>query len=264
MSVQYAIDDVALEYQLDPPVLVTAPAEILVFNDAKKITSAYGTRMISAGVYSVNADPTSPSDLAAAKAFVNNRAANALYYADGLAANAAQAGSTNGNIITLPSGGNGSIYPSIKIISGVVGTIKKLQVVINGLSHTRPSDVRCGLSGPDGTKTFVFCKCGGSSTISGVNLLFDDSAAAPLNAGGINAGTYQCSDPFGFVATNNPFWTFTTTAPGGLWNVLNLSQFNGKNPNGTWNLWALSDNPGDLGSILSFDLVITLTEPTPI
>lgn len=257
---QYAIDDVAFEYNLEPAIPASFFLPIRVINKKLTISSQFGSSTVPAGRYSLTTDF---ADVAAAQAFVNQRAANDLFYNDGLAANKAQAGSTNGNTITLPSGGNGSVYPSTKIISGVVGTIKKLQVSVTGLSHTRPSDVRCGLSGPDGTKTFVFCKCGGSSTISGVNLLFDDSAAAPLTAGGINAGTYQCSDPFGFVGTNNPFWTFTTTAPGGLWNVLNLSQFIGKTPNGTWNLWTLSDVPGDTGSITSWDLIITLVEPVP-
>lgn len=259
MSVQYAIDDVALEYQLDLPP-ATPPGQVFVRSHKFTLTSSVGTISVPAGRYTLNVDS---ADVATAQAFVDQRAQNDLFYQDFVAANKAQAGSTNGSSITLASASNGSIYPSTKIIAGVIGTIAKVQVAITGLAHTRPSDIRCGLSGPDGTKTFIFIKAGGSSSITGVNLLFDDSAATALTAGTITPGTYQCSDPFGFVGTNNPFWTFTNTAPGGFWFPVNLSQFNGKTPNGTWNLWTLSDTPGDAGSITSYDLIITLKEPTP-
>lgn len=261
MSIQYSIDDVAWEYQTEPPIIVPVTNRILVGND--KICDSL--RCVAANFYTLNVND--PTVVSIAKTFLNNRASADLLYQDNVLANKAQAGSTNTQLITIPSPtgdghGDAAPYPSTKIISSVARKISAISVSLFGFTHTFPSDVRVGLSGPTGIKTLVMVKCGGNVVVSpAVNLTFMDSAAAPLTAGTITAGSWQCSDPFNFQAQNSPFFLngFSNAAPTGMWTPVNLHQFIGSSPNGTWSLWVIDDSAGNVGTINGgWDIALTV------
>ena len=160
---------------------------------------------------------------------------------------------TNQNLaaITLTDASKASPYPSTINIAGLVGTVSKVKVTINGFRHTWPSDVDVILVSPDGKKVSLMGAAGGGSSVSGIYLTFDDEAASQIGDP-MTSGTYQ---PTG-IAELMP-----TPAPGEPYAGA-LSEFNGGTANGTWSLYAADQAPDDSGSITQgWKLVVTASEP---
>ena len=147
-------------------------------------------------------------------------------------------------IITIPSGGPATPYPSTVAVSGLSGTIVDVNVSIIGFGHTWPGDVDVLLVGPFGQTAVLMADAGGSTSVSNADLTFDDSATAsvpspiPSDALGIYKPTSQ--EGFGGPAP----------APAGPYGSA-LSIFDGTNPNGTWSLFVFDDAQGYSGSIAS-------------
>jgi subtilisin-like proprotein convertase family protein len=148
-------------------------------------------------------------------------------------------------------------YPSSISVSGLTGTITDVNVTLTGLTHTSSTDVGVLLVGPGGQKTLLMQDVGGTG-VSGVNLTFDDAAAAFLPEIQIVSGTFKptvgpadsCTPP-----------SFPAPAPPGPYGSPSLSVFNGTNPNGTWSLYVIDDLAADTGSIAGgWSLVITAGE----
>lgn len=154
-----------------------------------------------------------------------------------------------------------SLYPSTIAVSGLTGTITQVTAALNGLSHTFPDDVDVLLVGPGGQRSILMSDAGGGSDLVGVNLTFDQSAAALPDDTQISSGTFRPSN----------FNTNTTLEPGGIDNFpspgpgqavygSDLSVFNGTAPNGTWQLFVVDDENVDAGSIATgWALGITTT-----
>ena len=96
---------------------------------------------------------------------------------------------------------------------------------------------------------------GGGSSISNLNLTFDDSALAALSdSAPIVAGTYQ-------PTANLPAYNFPTPAPAGAATNL-FAQFNGTTPNGVWSLYVIDNAVGDAGLITGgWSLALTTVSP---
>jgi subtilisin family serine protease/subtilisin-like proprotein convertase family protein len=220
----------------------------------------------------------SASDVAvnpAAPAFVANSVPFSLTPGDGsgktvwlrvcdAANNCADASSTialdstifmNAAAIAIPSVGAASPYPSNITVSGRSGLISEVTVYIQGLAHTWPSDIDVLLVGPGGQNVILMSDNGGSATITGVNLTFNDGAAGFLPASGqITSGTYKPSN-------NGAGDTFPAPAPAGPHGTA-LSVFASTDPNGTWSLFVVDDEAGDTGQIAGgWALAITTTDP---
>jgi subtilisin-like proprotein convertase family protein len=121
------------------------------------------------------------------------------------------------------------------------------------MNHTFPDDIDVLLVGPGGQKLLLMSDAGGSDDLANNTYTFDDTAAATLADGALNAsGTYKPSN-FG---TGD---TFPAPAPVGPYpDPQLLSVFNGVNPNGTWSLYVFDDVGGDIGNInLGWELNIT-------
>jgi subtilisin-like proprotein convertase family protein len=142
-------------------------------------------------------------------------------------------------------------YPSQITVSGLTGTVTDVNVTVTGLSHTFPDDVGMLLVGPAGQTTILMADTGLNNVLNGVNLTFDDAAAASLpDDGQIVSGTYKptlgtaipgsesCSVPT----------SFPSPAPASPYGST-LSVFNGTDPNGTWSLYVIDDSTSDSGSI---------------
>ena len=163
---------------------------------------------------------------------------------------------TNSTTITIPDSGPASPYPS-NIIVGGLGTVTKVTVTINGLTHTFPADLDFLLVGPGGQNAIIWSDAGGSDDVTGIVVTLDDDAATPLpNVGPLVSGTYQPAN-YGTGDT----WPAPAPAPlGGS----ALSIFNGTNPNGTWSLYLVDDAGGDFGQIAGgWALTITSSCGTP-
>ncbi|MFN0279639.1 MAG: hypothetical protein ACKVRN_13740, partial [Pyrinomonadaceae bacterium] len=150
---------------------------------------------------------------------------------------------TNPAPITINDNAAGAPYPSNITVAGLTGTVTKVTVDLTGVSHTFPDDIDVMLVGPGGQNTLLMSDAGGGLDITGVNLTFDDLAAATLpDATQIAAGTFR---PSNFDTTTDVLPA--PAPPAGA--TVALSVFNGTTPNGTWSLYVRDDLGIDLGSI---------------
>jgi subtilisin-like proprotein convertase family protein len=162
--------------------------------------------------------------------------------------------------ITIPAGAPGltsgaaAPYPSTIAVSGLTGTVSKVTVKLNGLSHTFPGDIDILLAGPGGQKLLLMSDVGGGTDAVNATLTFDD-AAAPIGATVISGTFSPTNSGTGDV--------FPAPAPAGPYpDPQQLSVFNGSNPNGTWSLYVFDDAGADVGSIAGgWSLNITTAVP---
>jgi subtilisin-like proprotein convertase family protein len=159
--------------------------------------------------------------------------------------------STTGGAITINALGNAAPYPSTIAVSGLPTTGATVASVrINGFSHTYTQDVDILLRSPNGTNVILMSDRGGTSSISGVNFVFQDGAAL-MGTGALTSGTYRCSN-----TDTGDSWP--APGPGTVNNTGPLlSAFTG-NLNGTWSLYAYDDASGDSGSITSWSITFNV------
>jgi subtilisin-like proprotein convertase family protein len=171
------------------------------------------------------------------------------------------------NLALLP--GLASPYPSTIDVSGLTGTITDVNVTLMGLTHTYPDDIAVLLVGPTGETTLLMADTGGSFDVSAIDLTFDDGAAAQLpNASALMTGSFMptigTSDP---VSATNGGCQEPTAFPGLALLLpygVDLSEFNGADPNGTWALYVIDDSLDDIGSFSGgWSLDITI-QPTAV
>lgn len=146
--------------------------------------------------------------------------------------------------------GTGSLYPSTINVSGMTGTITKVDVALNNLSHSFPDDVDVLLVGPGGQRAILMSDVGGNPDVSGINLTFDQSAGALPDATQIVSGTYRPTN-FNSNTTLEPggIDNFPSPGPGQTTYTADLNVFNGTAPNGTWRLYVVDDEAVDVGNI---------------
>jgi subtilisin-like proprotein convertase family protein len=167
-----------------------------------------------------------------------------------------------GEVSSAP--GRATPYPSAISVAGLSGTVTDVKVTLTGLTHTFPDDVDVLLVGPAGQSTILMADTGGNPNVSGVNLTFDDAAAASLpDEGPITSGSYKPTiGTFGEPASCVAPSSFPSPAPAGPYGT-SLSVFTGTDPNGTWSLYVIDDTSLDVGSISGgWSLDIT-AEETP-
>ena len=159
-------------------------------------------------------------------------------------ANVATLNFSNTSLVTIPSIGNATPYPSLIPVSGIAGNILKLTATVTGLSHTWPKDIGILLVGPGGQDVVLMASVGAGNKISNVTLTFDDAATGGLPAAAqIVSGTYKPT----VSGTGKVFVSPAPAAPYGS----ALSVFNGLPANGNWSLYVLDNAAGDSGSIAS-------------
>lgn len=163
---------------------------------------------------------------------------------------------SNQSPVVINDAAPASPYPAVINVGGVDGLVSKATVTLAGLSHGSPADVDALLVGPAGQALLLMANSGGSRTVSGVNLTFDDAAsnALPL-IGQITSGRFR---PTAYM----PVATFPTPAPPEPY-ATNLAAFNGSNPNGPWSLYIIDDTPLDAGSI-SNGWALTVSTANPV
>jgi len=150
---------------------------------------------------------------------------------------------TNDTAITIPDSGKASAYPSAIVVSGMSGVIQKVTATLRGYSHSWPDDVDVLLVGPNGQKVMLMADCGGGNARNGINVTFDDAAAASVpDSAAITAAAYK---PTNIDTTTD---NFPAPAPGSPFST-SLSVFNGSSPEGTWSLYIQDDGAMDSGSV---------------
>ncbi|HEY7167727.1 MAG TPA: PEP-CTERM sorting domain-containing protein [Candidatus Binatia bacterium] len=167
---------------------------------------------------------------------------------------------SNTGPITINDNAAATPYPATVTVSGFTAPIADLNVVVNGLSHTFPTDVGILLVGPGNQTVVLMNNTGGINTITNVNLTFDDEAATPVPdpiSGSLASGTYR---PTNLAPAQN----FLSPAPAGPYGS-SLSVFDRTSANGVWRLFVEDFSAGDIGSISGgFGLQITVPEPSPL
>lgn len=144
--------------------------------------------------------------------------------------------------------GNASPYPYNINISGRTGLITDVNVTVSRLSHTRPADIDMLLVSPDGDSVILMADACGSTDIRSITLTFDQSAANTLPNSSCSTGTFR--------PTSGTF-NGGAPAPAGPYGT-SLNDFNGENPNGTWQVYIYDDNGGDTGFIID-GITLTIT-----
>lgn len=162
---------------------------------------------------------------------------------------------------TSPTPIPATVYPSNIVVSGMTGTITRVAVTLNGLSHLRTSEVDILLVSPTGAK-FIFL----SDPEPFVTASFDDKVftfsddgptTMPTN-GEVPSGNYFP------VSGDSAADTFPAPAPAGPYgqppSATFTSTFNGADPNGTWSLFAVEDAAGGgLAGNINLGWSITIT-----
>lgn len=130
-------------------------------------------------------------------------------------------------------------YPSIKQVSGFVGTLAGVTVDLVNILHNAPEAMSLVLQAPDGTAVMLFNHSGNGLRFfnPAVTVTFDDAAGAeiPVNSGSgaISGGSYLLTVEAGRETEQLP--GAAPTQPYGT----QLSDFIGINPNGAWTLWCI-------------------------
>jgi subtilisin-like proprotein convertase family protein len=163
---------------------------------------------------------------------------------------------------TIPGTGSAGLanpYPLPLTVSGVPGTIGRLVVRLDDLSHNGPADLDVLLVGPGGQAVMLMSDVGGATPVEHVSLTFADGA--PTVPASLPAkGQFAPSDTGAGDDMPAP-------APPGPYGTA-LSAFEGTDPNGTWLLYVVDDEPGRQGRLYGYSLLITPTvanlTPSPI
>jgi CSLREA domain-containing protein len=164
--------------------------------------------------------------------------------------------------ITINTQGNATPYPSNITVSGVPTNFTRLEVQLNGFTHSFPDDVDVLLIGPQGQRAILLSDAGGNLLATGLSLTFAQTATTLIpDATALTTGTFR---PTNYENSNGTGTgdTFPTPGPGAQTDApADLFAFNGINPNGTWNLFVVDDASGDPGSI-SGGWTLRFTTPT--
>lgn len=168
------------------------------------------------------------------------------------AAAASTATVKNTTAIIGPSTGSANPYPSTINVSGLGTSLLGMKVVLRNVDHTCTKDFDILLVGPDGTKTTLMSDNGapaieftGCTDLKKDSITFDD--ACPDFANSMPSGADICVRP----SDNDALGHQGDSWPGvgDSYPALNLSTFNGKNPNGAWKLYVVDDANDDKGNI---------------
>lgn len=228
---QYAIDDIALEYNAEPaaPTIVTPENILVVVGNVLTCTPPLPLIpvCIPANKYTVTVPE---SQRATAQAYVNGKAQADLN-------NQTHFGTfTYPNLITVP--GSLLITPppvaTRLAVSGLQGVVSQVILLLDPLTHVNvgEAELMLLLQSATGQVTEIMWNCGTTSPrVDSINLTIQDTGSAmPTDlATPLTAGTYKPS-------SRDNTKSMGGAAPGGPY-ALAMSTLNGTSPNGTWTLW---------------------------
>lgn len=172
----------------------------------------------------------------------------------------------NTNAISIPDSGKANPYPSTINVAGLGTQIASLKVVIRNTTHGCAKDLDVLLVGPTGTKTTLFSDNGHAallpscSDLNKESITIDDSCSDFGNS--VPGGANICVRPSDNDALGHQGDAWEGV--GSEFAALNLSTFNGSNPNGAWKLYVVDDASSDSGSFAGgWELQITTDNSPP-
>lgn len=145
-------------------------------------------------------------------------------------------------------------YPGSIVTSNLLGTIQKVAITLNGLSHTYAADIDALLVREDlATNIVLFSDVALNFPFNGINLTIDDTADASLPiSGSVTSGSYKATNLNGGDSD-----VYDSPAPATAAN--SLGQLAGKSPNGTWKLFLMDDKASDIGSASAWTVTLFTT-----
>lgn len=134
-------------------------------------------------------------------------------------------------------------YPSeIKVSGFKKGKIKDVNVLLNGFGHQFSDDADVLLVSPKGQNAIIMSDVGGNNLVSNLTLKLDDESPGLLpDTTAPVSGTFK---PVNYADSGADVFPAPAPVPGG---GSALSIFDGKNPNGAWNLFVTDDVIGGAG-----------------
>lgn len=177
--------------------------------------------------------------------------------------------------ITIPSTGptTGFLYPSIINVNGLPGTARLIRVLIHNFTHAAPAELDILVRSPSGQNVILMSDAGGSSSVSGLNMIFVDGGISMPATGPITSGTYGCTNygtpdqwpapgP-GVLVQPNPSLSLFTGNPNGNWSLFVFDQANG-NGGSINNGWTLVFDQGGTSTCTGTPTTFTYTiNPSP-
>jgi hypothetical protein len=161
-------------------------------------------------------------------------------------------------------------YPARLFVSGLTAPILGVKMTLAGANLPRPDDVDVLLVGPTGAMFMPFSDVGGSTGISGVDLVMDDAAASllpdegPLVSGAFRPGNFNAgfADVFPAPApASSPGNPYQLPAPSG--GATFASVFGNSDANGTWQVFVSDDSVGGGTGAFTGGVCLTfVTAPT--
>jgi hypothetical protein len=137
-----------------------------------------------------------------------------------------------------------SPYPATIVVANQASYLCKVTVSLNGITHTFPDDIDVLLAHGTGPGAIVMSDVGSGASASSIDLTLDDAAASPLGAV-LTSGTFR---PTNLAGSGTEAWPAPAPAPPAAPGSA-LSTFNGRNPNGAWDLWVVDDTTIGAGSM---------------
>ena len=168
---------------------------------------------------------------------------------------------SNTSSISIPAttGGVGlpatsDLYPSQITVSGMVGTLTDVSIVLDGWTDNgasaNPGNLFFMVVAPNGQGYEFLGDVGSNHAITNVNLTLTDSASTSLTTGQITTGSFKPT----LLGTSCP--AFPSPAPAASCappqgTTTFFSKFFGSNPDGAWSLYIMDDTAGDTASTIS-------------
>jgi subtilisin-like proprotein convertase family protein len=140
-------------------------------------------------------------------------------------------------------------YPVTTQVTGHTGWTRGIRVKLGGLTHTFVDDLQAMLVSPGGKAVWLVANAGGATTVDNRTLTFGESTTAipdedlPSTLPSVLAPSLY-----------PPLQTLPAPAPAGP--LVTLGSFAGTDVNGTWSLYAIDDEAGDLGWLESFGIEV--------
>lgn len=135
-------------------------------------------------------------------------------------------------------------YPSAITVNGIAGTLAKVAVTLDTLTHPHAEDLDLLLVSPSGTKVTLMSDAGAANSIDGATITFVDSAPQLSAKEKITSGSYR---PLNHSALNDTVSdSYPAPGPGTVTDKFPfLGALNGESPNGMWMLYVVDDHTGD-------------------
>jgi subtilisin-like proprotein convertase family protein len=149
--------------------------------------------------------------------------------------------------VSIPVVGKATPYPSTLFVQGGDGNMTDVNISLN-LSHAFPDDLDIAVVSPDGDAEILMSDACGTNDLVATTITFDSEAGAPLSDSGVCITTAQ--------PTNHGVGD-TWESPGPSVSTNQLANFNGEDPNGTWELFVMDDENPDGGTVNSWSVTVT-------